>query len=590
MPALREPDLGPIVGHTTDTSCRLWIRGGETRDPDRQNAPDRRSIGVIAVHELPKKFQDAPPDEMDLKKLRRDMRQSPGRLKPFYFRLHREYDRTGAFLYGEDHDLTGAKSPALKPATRYLALLGVLFLDDPFADEANLGDDHVAARLPDAKVWAKDLANLDPGISTACFRTYPQAGQKQDLNFLLGSCRYPGLLWKIKEADMIFGPVRDEALGQTERKATDSTPPVTTDPCDFVLMVGDQIYADMYNRHVPVGLADTFEEFQERYHTAFGSPNMRTLLKRVPHYMILDDHEIEDNWTQDRLKKAASRKVFHLAIGAYMSYQWSHSPRTFQTRLYYAYECKGYPFFVLDTRTQRFMDDVPDKLEDNHMLGRPALKGEEPGQLERLLEWLKWAQTAHGDAPKFIVSSSVFAPSPMDAREGRDGSPEQQVKRKQGSDSWPAFPTTRKAVLSTIIDNGVQNVVFLSGDIHCANVATIDFSGTKAAERLKAFSITSSAFYWPFPFADGEPSSYVHDSRAPDQKDTFRIDDRHEMNYRAGGFTQEDNFCRIELDPKKHVLRVAAIDKHGKIIRKSTGFFGMRDGDQIINDLQLAPW
>src|SRR3546814_8859094 len=86
--------------------------------------------------------------------------------------------------------------------------------------------------------------------------------------------------------------------------------------------------------------------------------------------MILDDHEIEDNWTQDRLGKAVSREVFHLALGAYMSYQWSHCPRTYQTRLYYEFECNGYPFFVLDTRTQRFIDDVIGSLEDNHLLGR----------------------------------------------------------------------------------------------------------------------------------------------------------------------------------------------------------------------------
>src|SRR3546814_8093182 len=65
---------------------------------------------------------------------------------------------------------------------------------------------------------------------------------------------------------------------------------------------------------------------------------------------------------------------------------------------------------------------------------------------------------------------------------------------------------------------------------------------------LKAFSITSAAFYWPFPFADGEPSSYVHDSRARDQLDTFQIDAQHAMDYRAWNFTQEDNFCRVDLD------------------------------------------
>ena len=104
------------------------------------------------------------------------------------------------------------------------------------------------------------------------------------------------------------------------------------DRARFVMMVGDQIYADMLNRHVPLGLADTFEEFQERYHTAFGSLHMRRLLRQMPTYMILDDHEIEDNWTQDRILKAEHRRVFNLAIGAYRSYQWVHGPDCFDSR------------------------------------------------------------------------------------------------------------------------------------------------------------------------------------------------------------------------------------------------------------------
>jgi alkaline phosphatase D len=309
----------------------------------------------------------------------------------------------------------------------------------------------------------------------------------------------------------------------------------------------------------------------------------------MPTYMILDDHEIEDNWSQDRLGKAASRKVFHLAIGAYMSYQWSHCPRTYQTRLYYEFECNGHPFFVLDTRTQRFMDDVRGSLEDNHLLGRPTIGDEEPSQLDRLLRWLVAQQQKRGDAPKFVVTSSVFAPNPITAREGREGDDEERVRWKEESDSWPAFPTTRRAVLNTIIKNGVQNVVFLSGDIHCANVAEIEFAGSPAAQKLKAFSVTSSAFYWPFPFADGEPSSFVHDSRAKDQSDTFKIDAQHSMDYRAWNFTQEDNFCRVDLDPASHSLKVTTLNKKGEVIRKRN-WRGEAVGTPTVAELKLAPW
>ena len=400
-----------------------------------------------------------------------------------------------------------------------------------------------------------------------------------DLAFIVGSCRYPGLLWKAKRADAIFEPLLKEVTGDNGRSRA-----------ELVLMVGDQIYADMLNRHAPIGLADTFEEFQDRYLKAFGSPHMRKLLRSVPHYMILDDHEIEDNWSRDRMRRAQSRRVFNLAISAYKSYQWSHGPRSYGQRLYYDFECGAYPFFVLDTRTQRFMDDVADDLHDNHLLGRESLDPDEPNQLEHLFGWLARAQHERGDIPKFIVSSSVFAPNPISAREGRKGNKDQQAKWKEASDSWPAFPRTRAKLLECIVEHGVQNVVFVSGDIHCSNVAEIELSGAADLEGLKLFSVTSSALYWPFPFADGEPSDYVHDSTKAGQEDTFKFGPGGNlaMNYRAWNFTQEDNYCRVDLDRANATMTVRPFDTEGELVKKG-GWFGA-GGTPLETTLQLAPW
>jgi len=192
--------------------------------------------------------------------------------------------------------------------------VGILSIDDPFADDQNVENDFLSKKLPDAEVWLKDLQELRDSRSVAEIRTFASANNGPgDLNFILGSCRYPGVLGKIKEADEIFGPLRKEADGDG------AAGPAR--PVDFVLMVGDQIYADLLSRFIPIGLADTFEEFQERYLEAFGSRNMRRLLRNVPTYIVLDDHEIEDNWTQDRIATQEKRRLFNLAIGAYMSYQ-----------------------------------------------------------------------------------------------------------------------------------------------------------------------------------------------------------------------------------------------------------------------------
>jgi alkaline phosphatase D len=554
MSMLRPPGLGPIIGHTTDTSCRLWIQAGKLADEGPMSTLDanRRTIGVIGVMS----GTDAETAKI---------------LKAYYFRLHREFDRTGTFELGSDvalglHERDGVPKPKqdtpykLKPDTEYTVRMATLSLDDPLDDEDSLTDVQLRDRLPDIEKIQPLLLKLREKECQVTFWTFPAASKQADqLSFLLGSCRYPGLLWKIKEADRIFGPMQDHFFDKKNGKPD----------ARFTVMVGDQIYADTLNRFIPVGLADTYEEFQERYQTAFGSRNMRTLLKTAPTYMILDDHEIEDNWSQDRLRDNAKHRLFNLAIGAYMSYQWSHGPRTWGRQLYYTFECAGYPFFVLDTRTQRFKDDKAG-LDDNHLLGRPPIDKSSPGQLGCLLTWLSEQQKNRKNAPKFIATSSVFAPNDMGERTHDDQDANADImtanrERREKSDSWPAYPCTRKAILEHIVKEGIQNVVFLSGDIHCGNIARMNITVGGKESGICAYDITSSAFYWPFPFADGDPNNYVHDSTAPKQLDPFPFDGG-VMNYRAWAFTQEDNFARIDIDKAKNRLVVRYYDREGALI------------------------
>jgi alkaline phosphatase D len=595
MASLRPPGLGPIVGDTTATTCRIWIRADDPGDTNASLDEDRRTVGVIGI--------------VQGKKIGR----------AWYFRLQREYDRTGTFVVGKDVQLgfydddfidQGKPAPkpedlpakvraiALEPNTPYTVRVATLTIDDPMPNDASLPDWKLIQRLPDIDKIKDELlgSNFKPEECEATFRTFPAPNAIEDnLSFLLGSCRYPGLLWKIKEADRIFGPMFDHFLDGPLGKAA-----------RYTMMCGDQIYADEFNRFVPIGRADTFEEFQQRYMAAYQAPNLRKLMRTAPTYMILDDHEIEDNWTQDRLTDGGKHQLFNLAIGAYQSYQWSHGPRTWGRLLYYTFECGGYPTFVLDTRTQRFKDDLPG-LEDNHMLGRPSLDlKNHPGQLELLKNWLLEQQNTRGNVPKFIVSSSVFAPNDMSERIAptpddiesakaadaeRIDDPFAQlwdinVKRRNDSDSWPAYPQTRLSLLRHIVENKIQNVVFLSGDIHCSNVAEIEFEGSDGKD-LKAFSVTSSAFYWPFPFADGDPNNYVHDSRREGQIDPFPIVPANAvMQYRSFGYTQLDNFARLDLDKAKATLTVRVFDRDGDVVEVDD-----RDGAITkANELQLAKW
>ncbi|HEV8392296.1 MAG TPA: hypothetical protein VGQ35_20745, partial [Dongiaceae bacterium] len=83
MSGLRPPGLGPIIGHTTTKSCRLWIQAARL-DGDSTPMSDieanRRTVGVIGL------LSD---DRLAV-------------THAYYFRLHRKFDRTGTFVLGVD--------------------------------------------------------------------------------------------------------------------------------------------------------------------------------------------------------------------------------------------------------------------------------------------------------------------------------------------------------------------------------------------------------------------------------------------------------------------------------------------------------
>ena len=262
MVALREPSLSPIVAHTTDKSCRIWIRGVDPNDRGAYQHSKRLTVGVIALTDA---NEQAVPNPV-----------------VYYFRLHRNNDRTGTFTLGEDSCVkSGCVSKSLTPNTVYTARVGVLIIAGPFNDNTSFPDHELAANLPVAAALLNNLLLLREEESTATFHTFAAKDKGPgELSFIFGSCRYQGFQTRIK-SDEIFGPLLHEAEGNGRSGLNRRV--------QFVLMAGDQIYADQISRHIPLGRADTPQEFQQRYIEAFGTGNMRRLLSRVPTYLMLDD-------------------------------------------------------------------------------------------------------------------------------------------------------------------------------------------------------------------------------------------------------------------------------------------------------------
>jgi len=296
----------------------------------------------------------------------------------------------------------------------------------------------------------------------------------------LFSCHYPV---PYKKSDKMFKYLKDVL----DRSDYNNTP--------ILCHVGDQIYADQLNRFIPIRRADSAREFQELYEKKFSGKYFSSLVREYPSIMILDDHEIEDNWCMDRLKSREvyqnSRDLFTCAISAYKIYQASHGPNCpdiNNSKLFYNFNIGVYPFFVLDARTDRYV-------ETGDLLGKNA----PDSQLNQLCEWLK---LQHNDVPKFIISSCTFVPFTYSDIEDMDNGV---------GDNWAKFPKTRASLNKFIVDNNIQKVVFLSGDVHNSMALTINLESN--GRNLQMYQIVSSALFWDFPFADGDITNYIVDTK-----------------------------------------------------------------------------
>lgn len=348
-------------------------------------------------------------------------------------------------------------------------------------------------------------------------RTAPAA--TSEIGFSFGSCRYLSRFeWGDERGDKTFREILDRA---------------TTEPNDFFLMVGDQIYADDFNVLDP----DTkLEEFWEKYRNAFSQPHLRELMSRTPTYMILDDHEITNDWDADRRlpendPKNYNRRLFKRAMQAYESYQFIHSPgfrpegrrgmSDIPSAYYFSYRVGNSDFFVLDTRTERSPGS-------GYMLA--------PEQEKALLDWLDASVAAY----RFIVTSVPFFPEP----------------KKASDDKWGGYHAQRARILNHIVDNQIARVTFLSGDIHSSGCATLV---REDVPSHNIHQVISSPFWWPASPGNDKyfrRGSLVHDSDTP-----FKVTS-------ARYFTDRDNWVRVST--VEDGLKVVCRDRKGAQLASHT--------------------
>ncbi len=284
-------------------------------------------------------------------------------------------------------------------------------------------------------------ARVEYGQCIGGFRTFPAPGEKNNLNFLFGSCNLHSL-------GIIQNP---DPKYRTLLKL------VRSDSVDLMIHCGDQIYYD-----IPGFMKDPdVKEYREKYIDAWGdSRPTRKLLTVLPHYMMMDDHELVNNFSNDMdtpPSGASPDDIKKHGVRVYREFQHIHNPHTYGNQaLYYHFNYGEIQIFCMDTRTERQTKQVA---RDGAVKRSMMIDDVQMGHLKR---WL----TRHRDAVKFVISSVPFV-----------------GHVENSNDKWcgDSFRSQREEIIEHILVKEISGVTFLTGDMHNSYHATMEVASEERA-------------------------------------------------------------------------------------------------------------
>jgi alkaline phosphatase D len=390
---------------------------------------------------------------------------------------------------------------ALTPDTLYEYKAGWFFADAELETVQELTDRQIE--------WPEASAHFRTGTDdVSAARSY-----------VVGSCRYLLRLF----GGTFFDDRGDKAFRSVLRQINDQSMSVSA-----LLMIGDQIYADDLSIISPDTRVD---QFLERYRTVFSQEHVRELMSQVPTYMILDDHEIENNWPSEA-KPGDYETLYPHAIHAYQVYQCSHGPLFETTKdgrldgtlthFWYRFSDGCAEWFVMDTRTERKLSTAGNQLISEV-------------QMKALLSWLS---DGSGKVKLVVSSVPVFPDLSSDS-----------------DDKWSAFPEQRTQVLEHIRVNKIRKVVFVSGDLHCSFVSHLRVDSDP---DFSVHAVVSSSFFWPYPHTDESDLLF---GKALRSSGNTRY-----VSKKIAGVFSADNFARIDVDPQE--VRISFFERKGARLGK----------------------
>ncbi|WP_434926325.1 alkaline phosphatase D family protein [Shewanella sp. HL-SH2] len=139
-------------------------------------------------------------------------------------------------------------------------------------------------------------------------RVRPAPASDAEFCFIAGSCSHRGYG---------LGRKGGEAFQTILENDSGTQGVVHAELADFILMMGDQVYADHpINDLVPFipwiaanNPPNSTEGYFVKYRHDFSNISLRNLMATLPVYMILDDHEVENNWGGYLYREKREKKI-----------------------------------------------------------------------------------------------------------------------------------------------------------------------------------------------------------------------------------------------------------------------------------------
>ncbi|MDZ7342325.1 MAG: alkaline phosphatase D family protein [candidate division KSB1 bacterium] len=299
------------------------------------------------------------------------------------------------------------------------------------------------------------------------FKTFPAPGQVEPFRFLFGSCQQAYYDDPRSGFGFIF-------------------PKMAQEGALFFLQQGDWIYPDTTDREQGDSLNffakhvdQIFETYRDRYDPNFP---MIELLKVTPVDFTYDDHDWVDNNCDGTYMNLGGSNSIQVYQQAFPHYPLANASKG----VWHKFTCGNVDVFMIDNRAQRDPNlNALQWLQDRfvfkaNFLDNHSILGAE--QMNWLLDQLK-ASTATW---KFISSGTPFNPAwrglielalllqgtpydpIVDPATGQKAS--MAFLAGEFVDKWAGFPSDIYKLLKAIIENNIQNVIFLSGDTHTSAI------------------------------------------------------------------------------------------------------------------------